>query len=461
MKILVLLCILALTQSNMFRTNLTHQNYAILIAGSNSFWNYRHQADILHAYHILTTNGMPKDNIIVFAYDDIANDKNNPFPGKIFNKPDPNGKGVDVYQGVPIDYKGNDITTQVFLNVLEGNSTAVKGKGTERVLTSKADDHVFIYFSDHGATGLIEFPDLDGFSQFLYADELMKTLTKMHTNKMYKQLVFYLEACESGSMFEMLLSEDLNIYATTAASPYESSFEIYCNGQDVIDGKEMGTCLGDEYSVNWMEDSDANLGLTESLQWQFDKVKLRTKESHPHEYGDMTFVTEDIGQFQGYQDSSLYGKAKRLFGAMGDYFTTKDEAYTLFLEQAKNSTVDSRYAKLNYLERKKNRTNTFEDDQEYFNELKHINRVDSIFTAFSNAFLINPTHKVLPTNFDCLRSAMNTYRDQCGWGEYELKYVKYLVHACEKGVRIDGLIDFFGKICLSNEFNGPLQILNK
>ena len=40
----------------------------------------------------------------------------------------------------------------------------------------------------------------------------------MHSNKMYSRLVFYMEACESGSMFEKLLPTDLNIYATTAAN---------------------------------------------------------------------------------------------------------------------------------------------------------------------------------------------------------------------------------------------------
>lgn len=33
------------------------------------------------------------------------------------------------------------------------------------------------------------------------------------------QLTFYLEACESGSMFEGVLADDVNIYATTAANP--------------------------------------------------------------------------------------------------------------------------------------------------------------------------------------------------------------------------------------------------
>jgi legumain len=36
---------------------------------------------------------MPIENIIVMAYDDVANDEENPFIGKLFNTPD----GNDVY----------------------------------------------------------------------------------------------------------------------------------------------------------------------------------------------------------------------------------------------------------------------------------------------------------------------------------------------------------------------------
>ena len=54
---------------------------AVLIAGSSTFANYRHQADIAHAYQILIRNGVSPDDIITFMYDDVVNDPENPFPG--------------------------------------------------------------------------------------------------------------------------------------------------------------------------------------------------------------------------------------------------------------------------------------------------------------------------------------------------------------------------------------------
>ncbi len=51
----------------------TGQNYAVLVAGSNGYYNYRHQSDVCHAYQILHKNGIPDSNIVVMMYDDIAN----------------------------------------------------------------------------------------------------------------------------------------------------------------------------------------------------------------------------------------------------------------------------------------------------------------------------------------------------------------------------------------------------
>jgi legumain len=223
-------------------------NWAVLVAGSNTYSNYRHQADVYHAYHILKKNGFSQDKIITFAYDDIAHNIKNPFKGKVFNKPTYANPGVDVYDGIVIDYKGLAVEPKNFLHVLEGNKTAMHNVGSGRVLESTKDDNVFIYFADHGAPGLIAFPHTN-----LYAKDLIATFSKM--NGMYNKLVFYLEACESGSMF-VNLPKNTKIYALSAANPSESSWGTYCSPQDVVQGKHIGSCLGDLFSVNFLENSE-------------------------------------------------------------------------------------------------------------------------------------------------------------------------------------------------------------
>jgi legumain len=113
MKVVILLTLLvALT---------TCERWAVLVAGSNTYSNYRHQADVFHSYQSLINNGFDPERIIVMAYDDIANSASNPFKGKVYNKPSYNSPGVDVYAGVKIDYSKADVTPQNFINVLLGD----------------------------------------------------------------------------------------------------------------------------------------------------------------------------------------------------------------------------------------------------------------------------------------------------------------------------------------------------
>ena len=70
-------------------------------------------------------------------------------------------------------------------------------------------------------------------------------------------MVLYIEACESGSIFEGMLDETTpNVWATTAANAMESSWGTYCPGQLPGPPPEFSTCLGDLFSVSWLEDSD-------------------------------------------------------------------------------------------------------------------------------------------------------------------------------------------------------------
>lgn len=69
--------------------------------------------------------------------------------------------------------------------------------------------------------------------------------------------MFYLEACESGSIFGGLLPENLDIYATTASNATEDSFATYCPDEPEAPKVEYNTCLGDLYSVSWLEDRHA------------------------------------------------------------------------------------------------------------------------------------------------------------------------------------------------------------
>lgn len=106
-----------------------------------------------------------------------------------------------------------------------------------------------------------------------------------------------MEACESGSMFPDL-TKDGKFLAITAANGHESSWGTYCGAQAKVNGKSLNTCLGDLFSVSWMEDSDKADLSSETLETQIQRVKSRTSKSHVSIFGDTSFEKEAIGNFQ-------------------------------------------------------------------------------------------------------------------------------------------------------------------
>ena len=180
-------------------------NWAILVCGSTGYYNYRHHADVAHAYQIMREGGIPPDHIITLMYNDVPNSPDNPFPGKLFNRP--GNDSPDVYEGVIVDYKGSTVSPTTLMKVLLGDSTT-----RNKVLNSTHNDNVFLYFADHGAPGALSLP-----SDNLYVDELINVIRAMHEKDVYNKFVLYVDACYSGSMFTRL-PDDLNVVAVTASN---------------------------------------------------------------------------------------------------------------------------------------------------------------------------------------------------------------------------------------------------
>lgn len=221
------------------------ENWAVLVAGSEGYHNYRHQANMCGAHQIVKNKGIKPENIITMVYDDVAYSEENPHKGMLFNEPN----GPDVHEGCEIDYKGKDVNKDNFFAVLKGDSEATGGK---KVLKSTSEDKVFVYYNDHGNTGIIAMPG----HQTVYADELLETLQYMHKNNMYSELLWYTSACYSGSLWKDQLPEDIGVFATTSANYKQSSYGRWCGPpDDVIRGVSLGACLSDEYTSNWMKDT--------------------------------------------------------------------------------------------------------------------------------------------------------------------------------------------------------------
>lgn len=264
-------------------------NWAVLVAGSKGYGNYRHQADVCHSYAVVKSKGIPEENIILMMYDDVVNSMDNPFKGQLFNRPD----GPDVYAicGDHIDYRGDDVNPQNFINVLTG-------QGSGKVLKSTADDNVFVFFSDHGAPGLISFP-----SDAMHHSDLQGALQTMSDTKMFNKLAIFIEACESGSMFDKM--QIPGVYALTAAGTDEPSWGAYCGFAANVNNTNLNTCLADMFSVAWMEDAEETDVTQETLADQFETIDGRSHRSQASQWSDTSFISDMVSDYLGSAQAPL------------------------------------------------------------------------------------------------------------------------------------------------------------
>jgi len=413
-------------------------NWAVIVVGSSGYGNYRHHADGCHAYQIMKKNGFPESNIILMMQDDVANDPENPFPGKLFNKPTAAGvPGVDVYAGCKPTYRGKVVTGELFLNVIQGKASAK----AHTVLKSTASDDVFINFVDHGGVGIVAMPN----GPYVTNKQLVAALQGMHSSKMYSKLVFYMEACESGSMFATL-PKDLNIYATTAANAKESSWGTYCSPNDKVDGKTMNTCLGDLYSVNWMEDSDSKSEMaSETLAAQFKLVQKETNKSHVLQFGTDSLSSLPIRDFQAEKAAEVR-----------EFNTTSTSVQTCSVSEKLESAVDSRDIALMTKFYSYMRSGSPMKAEALINEIQMREQMKAQFTKIASIaagehkseLMMTERAELSGSDWDCHHEALARVVEACGaLNDFSLKFAATVANMCQSGISASKIADAAQLVC--------------
>jgi len=421
--------------------------WVVLVAGSNGYYNYRHQADVCHAYQVVHNHGVPDENIIVMMYDDIANNRENPLKGMIFNEPN----GTDVYHGVPKDYTGKDVSNQTFIDVLLGKSI---NYGSGKTLMSGPKDHVFVYFSDHGAVGLVAFPDT-----LLHATTLNNALKTMHSSNQYAKMTLYIEACESGSMFKGLLKDNLNIYATTASNATTSSYACYYDDL-------LRTFLADVYSVKWLEDSDRKNLMKETLEQQYKVVKRETNTSQVCQFGDMSISKMKVADFQGEKEKVDFislDTFKDPINKVANFFNYyKEEVVPPNLKSCGRDAVPGPEVPRIILEKRLQSATSDDERNEIRKELKTLlDKRNSMVSLTKN--IINhvtkddaTTQKIMTTQieltqFDCHKIIVDAFHEKCfnlGCNGYALRQINHFATICEMGYESNDILQGIQKHCI-------------
>ncbi|KAI3367463.1 hypothetical protein L3Q82_026321 [Scortum barcoo] len=283
---------------------------------------------------------------------------------------------------------------------------------------SGPNDHVFVYFTDHGAPGILAFPNDD-----LNVKDLQDAIQYMHDNKKYKKMVFYIEACESGSMMNHLPA-NIDVYATTAASPEESSYACYYD-------EKRDTYLGDWYSVNWMEDSDVEDLKKETLLKQFKIVKSHTNTSHVQQYGNKTMAHMKVIAFQGNPKANIQPAPMTLQPVADPDLTPSPDVPLAILKRKMMASNDIRVARGLLME-----INIHLKVREMMAEtMRQV--VEKVTGSKEKAEAVLNERAGL-SQHQCYKDALNHYKHNCfNWHrteyEYALRHLFALVNLCERG----------------------------
>ncbi|KAG2598458.1 hypothetical protein PVAP13_5KG347100 [Panicum virgatum] len=302
---------------------------------------------------------------------------------------------------------------------------------------------------------------------YLYGDDLVNVLKKKHAAGTYKSLVFYLEACESGSIFEGLLPNNINVYATTASNADESSWGTYCPGDNPSPPPEYDTCLGDLYSIAWMEDSDFHNLRTESLKQQYNLVKDRTSVHNTYTYGSHVM-----------QYGSLNLNVQHLSSYIG---TNPANDGNKFVEgnslPSSTRAVNQRDADLVYFWQKYRKLaegSPGKNDarKELLEVMAHRSHVDNSVELIGSLLFgsedgprvlkaVRAAGDPLVDDWSCLKSMVRAFEAQCGsLAQYGMKHMRSFANICNAGILPEAVSKVAAQACTSIPSN-PWSSIHK
>ena len=213
-------------------------HWAVLIAASNGWTNYRHQADVLYLYQFLKkSNIYNDDNIILILADDLAASKRNKKPNEIYARLN----GENLYKDIQIDYLLSELTADDMVKIMKGEVIPVENRSKNREshpflvesptrLNTDEYADILWFWSGHGANRngngtLGQFVWQGKGSEGFTTERMQDTLSYMSGQKRYLKMLIIAEPCYSASVLNV--AENANykgVLAFTAANGFETSF---------------------------------------------------------------------------------------------------------------------------------------------------------------------------------------------------------------------------------------------
>ncbi|GJY46331.1 vacuolar-processing enzyme-like protein [Tanacetum coccineum] len=386
-------------------------------------------ADVCHAYQILKNGGLKDENIVVFMYDDIAYHEENPRKGIIINRPD----GDDVYHGV----------TKVYITFLITHTSM---------------------------------PTLP----YMYANDLIEVLKKKHAAGTYKSLVFYLESCESGSIFREALPSFRFKY-TTAPTALWSRMRtagllivleiILVSPLDMILVWVTCTVFRGWKTGMFKFIGDAHNLQTETIEQQYHVVSNPANEnftfieSNSRRRSSKAVNQRDADLLHFWRKYKLLGKV--LFG-----LEKGPEVLNAVRPTGEPLVDDWDCLKTFYQKAPEGSDRKTESRKQLAEAMAHRMHIDASIKLLGKVLFglekgpevlnaVRPTGEPLVDDWDCLKTFVRTFETHCGsLSQYGMKHMRSIANICNAGITKEQMTEASSQACPTFPSNSWSSIYN-
>ena len=260
------------------------QNWALVIGTSDTWNNYRHQADALAMYQVLKRHNYDDDHIILIIEDNLADDPHNLYPGVVHVRPD----GENVREGAVVDYHLSDFPMGRLKDILMGQQS----ERYPEVIRSNNNDNIFIYWCGHANGSVAAW----GSNETVEAERVRQCLEAAAEAGKFRKMLIAVDACYSGAIGEACEGIP-GVLFMTSASPDETS------KADVLD-PDMLIWLSNGFTRAFQETIDEQPDLR--LRDLYLAVSRQTTGSHAKVYNEAHYGNlfhNTIGEFFDFSPS--------------------------------------------------------------------------------------------------------------------------------------------------------------
>jgi glycosylphosphatidylinositol transamidase (GPIT) subunit GPI8 len=254
----------------------TTDHWALLVSTSTIWSDYRHQADVLAMYQLLLQHGYDADHIVLVCEDNLKDDKNNQYPGKIYVETPGGAGGDDVRAGAQPDYRFSDLDIEDIGRIILGDTD---GGRLPHVFHTTSTSDVLIFWSGHGSDGRGMVWDNPRQNTAFTGQRMHDIISQLNNRDGYRRCMLAIETCFSGLIGKAV--EGLpDVVAITAANDLEPS------KADVFD-HTLGVFLSNAFSRSFRQAVNNSPDIT--LRDLYYSLARTTAGSHVSLYNDINY----------------------------------------------------------------------------------------------------------------------------------------------------------------------------